>query len=260
MAFTGGRVLTMDPHLPEAEAVLIEDGRVQAVGADGHVRGAAPAGAEMVDLAGRTVIPGLIDGHCHLELSATHIAYTVLCQVDRCPTIPAILAALAARAAVTPAGEWVIGRTDVGLALYVPEGRTVLRADLDAAVPDHPCVLFTGLHVVTLNTAALRVTGLLDGSAELPRGAAADIPSGRAKEIWDWLPLPPVGRERIAAAIRDVGRERWTARGVTTIAELPFTLDGIAAMGDLRDRGELPVRLGLWMQTPRFAGVAWDHG
>ena len=130
----------------------------------------------------------------------------------------------------------------------------MLRADLDAAVPDHPCVLFTGLHVVTLNSKALAVTGLLDGTSLLPRGAAVDLESGRAKEVWDWLPLPGFGRERIAAAIRDVGRAWWTARGVTTIAELPFTLDGIAAMDDLRRAGELPVRLGLWLQTPRFDG------
>ncbi len=256
----------MDDRLPLAEAVLIRGGRVAAVGSDHDVRAAATSACHFEDLAGRHVIPGIVDGHCHLELTATHLAYAVSCHLATHPSIVAITAAVAARAGETPPGEWVIGRSDFGLPLYVDERRAIERADLDAAVPNHPCVVFSGLHLCTLNTPALRVCGLLDGSAILPRGAAVDVASGRAKEIWDWLPLPTFGRERIAAAIRDIGRERWTSRGVTTIAELPFTLDGIAAVQDLRRRGELPVRLGLWLQVPRFgmpetaAGAGFETG
>lgn len=71
-------------------------------------------------------------------------------------------------------------------------------------------MIFAGLHAVTLNAAALRVTGLLDGSATLPRGSAIDLDSGRGKELWDWLPLPRYSRAAIADAIRDEGRARWT--------------------------------------------------
>ena len=203
IAFTGGRILTMDDRQPLAEAVLIRGGRVAAVGSDHDVRAAATSACHFEDLAGRHVIPGIVDGHCHLELTATHLAYAVSCHLATHPSIRAITEAVAARAAETPPGEWVIGRSDFGLPLYVDERRAIERADLDAAVPDHPCVVFSGLHLCTLNTTALRVCGLLDGSAILPRGAAVDVASGRAKEIWDWLPLPTLGLERIAAAIRD---------------------------------------------------------
>ncbi len=256
IAFLGGRVLTMDPARPEASAVLIRAGRVAAVGDDDEVRTAAAAGAELHDLRGRTVIPGIVDAHCHLELSATHLAYAALCLVgDEHRSIADIQATLERAAERTPPGEWVIGRADFALALFVADRRPVVRADLDAVTTDHPCVLFAGLHGCTLNTRALADCGLLDGSATLPPGAAVDVASGRAKEIWDWLPLPTYGRERVAAAIAAEGRSRWAARGVTTVAELPFSHDGIAAFQDLHRRRALPVRIGLWLHTPRLGSI-----
>jgi predicted amidohydrolase YtcJ len=256
IAFLGGRVLTMDPVRPEATAVLLRDGRVVAVGDDDEVRAAASARAETYDLGGRTVIPGMVDAHCHLELTATHLAYAALCLVgDQHRSIADIQATLERTAERTAPGEWVIGRADFALALFVADQRPVVRADLDAVTTDHPCVLFAGLHGCTLNTRALADTGLLDGSATLPPGAAVDLDSGRAMEIWDWLPLPTYGRERAAAAIAEQGRERWTARGITTVAELPFSHDGIAAFQDLHRRRALPVRIGLWLHTPRLGSI-----
>ena len=78
IAFLRGRVLTMDPARPEATAVLVRGGRVAAVGSDDDVRAAAASRAELYDLCGRTVIPGMVDAHCHLELTATHFAYAAL--------------------------------------------------------------------------------------------------------------------------------------------------------------------------------------
>lgn len=256
IAFLGGRVLTMDPTRPEASGVLVQDGRVAAVGDDAEVRAAAGTGADLYDLRGRTVLPGLIDGHCHLELTATHLAYATQCLTGGdIRTIADICATLERAAERTPPGEWVIGRADFAIALFIDDRRPVVRADLDAVTTDHPVVLFAGLHGCTLNTRALADTGLLDGSATLPRGADIDLESGRAKEIWDWLPLPTFGRERVAAAIASQGRDRWAARGITTVAELPFSHDGIAAFQDLRRSRSLPVRVGLWLHTPRLGTI-----
>ena len=138
IAFTGGRILTMDDRLPQAEAVLIRGGRVAAVGSVDDVRAAASSACHFEDLAGRHVIPGIVDGHCHLELTATHLAYAVSCHLATHPSILAITAALATRAGETPPGEWVIGRSDFGLPLYVEERRAIERDDLDAAVPTIP--------------------------------------------------------------------------------------------------------------------------
>jgi hypothetical protein len=250
-AFLGGEFLTMDPARPVAGGLVARDGRIVAVGDPDELSRSLPAGAARVDLAGRVVLPGFVDAHCHLELATTHLAYAVGCFAPPHRSIADLCRALAERAAVTPSGEWVVGRANFALERWIEDGRPLLRSDLDAAVPEHPAVVLSGLHVCTLNTRALEATGVLAGGA-LPRGASLDPETGRATELWDWLPLPRYGVEATATAVRDLGRQLFVARGVTSIGELPFTLDGVRAFQELHRRGELPARLRLWYHVPRL--------
>ncbi len=212
-----------------------------------------PADARRVDLGGRVVLPGFVDGHCHLELTTMHLAYAVSCFAPPHASLEEICRSLAARATGVAPGAWIVGRANFSLDLWVDEHRTLSRADLDPVTPDHPTVVFTGLHQCTLNTRALEVTGLL--SEPPPRGATLDGPSGRAMELWAQLPLPSYGVDATAAALRGLGTELFTRHGVTSIAEIPFTSDGIRAYQALHRRGELPFRLGLWYHVPRLCDV-----
>jgi len=244
----------MDGRGTVAGGLVARAGRVLRVGDSRELDAQLPAGAERIDLGGRVVLPGFVDAHCHLELSTTHLAYAVQCFVPPHRTLEDICRAMAERARDAPPGEWIVGRANFSLERWVEDGRPLLRADLDAALPDHPAVVLSGLHVCTLNTRALETTRLLLG-AELPRGASLDLETGRATELWDWLPLPRYGAEAAAEAIRDLGRDLFQARGVTSIGEIPFTLDGIHAFQELRRRGELPARLRLWYHVPRFGSA-----
>ena len=253
-AFLGGRIVTMDPSGRIASGIVVKDGSVVAVGDAADLDRALPGDARRIDLDGRVVLPGFVDAHCHLELSATHLAYAVGCFIPPHRSLADICRVLAVRARETPAGDWVVGRANFSLERWVEEARPLFRADLDAAVPDHPAVVLSGLHVCTLNTRALEVTGLLNGVSP-PRGASLELETGRATELWDWLPLPRYGCEATAAAIRDIGRELFQKRGVTSIGEIPFTADGIHAFQELRRRQELPTRLWLWYHVPRLASI-----
>ena len=101
-----GNVLTMDGRQPQAEAIAIASGRILAVGSDIDILDFAGAGTKKVDLGGKTVVPGFIDGHCHPAYSGRRHLRFIDCDLR---SISAIQDAVRERAAKTPPGEWVAG-------------------------------------------------------------------------------------------------------------------------------------------------------
>ncbi len=168
--------VTMGAEAEPARAMLIADGRIAAIGPAGPVRAAGP-GAAVVRLDGATVIPGLIDAHCHVA-DVGYLAAAADCSQPSAPGIAAIGARLAEAAGRTPEGAWVTGG---GYAEYkLHENRHPTRDDLDQAVPGRPAVLYhTSLHACVLNTAALREAGFADGQPDPPGGAFGRDDEGR---------------------------------------------------------------------------------
>ena len=138
LLISNARIRTLDAAGTMATAVAIADGRIVAVGGTEVAAAALPPHARRIDLGGRTVLPGLIDAHTHLEGTALHLAHYADCHVPPHRDIPGILGALAAHAAATPPGEWVIGQGSFMLAEKLAEERFPTLAEMDAAVPDHP--------------------------------------------------------------------------------------------------------------------------
>ena len=123
----------------------------------------------MVRLDGATVVPGLIDAHCHVA-DVGYLAAAADCSQPSAPDIPAIQARLRAAADRTPEGSWVTGGGYVEYKLR--EGRHPTRDELDQAVPNRPAVVYhTSLHACVLNTAALREAGFADQQPD-PAGGA----------------------------------------------------------------------------------------
>src|SRR5262249_3574568 len=135
-----------------ARCLLVRDGRIAAVGQPGEIRAAASPGAAVVRLDGATIIPGLIDAHCHVA-NIGYLAAGADCSQPSAPGIPAIQARLREAAGQTPEGSWVTGSGYVEYKLR--EGRHPTRADLDAAGPDRPAALYPpALHPCAPSTAA----------------------------------------------------------------------------------------------------------
>ena len=133
LVLVNGHIVTMDARQPRASAVAIADGRFLAVGSDEDVRNLATAGTRVVDLGGKTVLPGFIDAHSHPAAAGLRHLKRVDCDLR---SIADIQAAIRARAEKTPAGEWVLGfKYDD---TKTREGRPLTRQDLDAAAPAHP--------------------------------------------------------------------------------------------------------------------------
>ena len=168
--------VTMAPA-GRAESMLVRDGRITAIGPAAAVRAAAEPGAAVVRLDGATVIPGLIDAHCHV-MNIGYLAAGADCSQPAAPDIAAVQARLREAADRTPAGSWVTGSGYVEYKLA--EHRHPTRADLDAAVPDRPAVVYhTSLHACVLNSAALREAGFADGQPDPPDGVLGRDGQGR---------------------------------------------------------------------------------
>ena len=129
---TNGNIVTLDSNDSIANSVLVRNGRVAAVGNDLQ----APAGAEVIDLQGRTMIPGLMDSHVHFIRAGLRPGYDMR-EMESVRSIAELQDALSAKAASVPAGALITivgGWSPVQLA----ENRFPTVAELDEALPDNP--------------------------------------------------------------------------------------------------------------------------
>ena len=166
LLFAGGRVLTLDPDRPEAEAVWVEGGRIRAVGDAAAVRRMASSPLEVVDVSGATVLPGFIDAHVHLAMLGGQLNGIPLKPLR---SVHAVREAVRARARALPPGTWIRGFGYNHLLLE--ERRHPTRDDLDAVSPLHPVLLTrTCGHIAVANSAALRAAGLGEREPDPPGG------------------------------------------------------------------------------------------
>ena len=235
-----------------ARSMLIRDDRIAAVGSAEQARAAAAPGAQVVSLDGAAVLPGLIDAHCHL-FDVGYLASGADCSQPAAPDIPAIIARLRAAADATPDGSWVTGSGYVEYKL--PEGRHPTRADLDAAVPGRPAILFhTSLHACVLNTPALREAGLDDRQPDPPGGQFGRDGEGRLNGVihegptfallWGGL-RRDVERMNAAERVGLVARaaRHFASRGVTAACDADARGASLTAYAEADDQGALGVRI-----------------
>ncbi len=235
-----------------ADAMLLRDGRIAAVGTAEAVRAAAAPGATVVRLDGATVVPGLIDAHCHVA-DVGYLATAADCSQPSAPDIPAIQARLREADGRTPEGSWVTGAGYVEYKLH--EGRHPTRGELDQAVPGRPAVLYhTSLHAAVLNTAALAEAGFADGQPDPPDGAFGRDAQGRLDGVVFERPMfalfernlrEDIARMGAAARIGLIGAasQRLAAFGVTGACDADMRTDTYAAYAEADAAGLLGVRI-----------------
>jgi len=139
LTLVNGRIHTMDDRNSVVSSVTIRDGRFAAVGGWGWPSGSA---GEVIDLRGRTVVPGLIESHTHFVSLANRPGYHVA-QWELASNVAEVLALLAARRRDVPEGQFITAM-GAGTPRMFAELRLPTLAEIDAAVPDRPVFLYQG--------------------------------------------------------------------------------------------------------------------
>jgi predicted amidohydrolase YtcJ len=235
--FHGGPILTMEAGVPRVEALAVAQGRILAVGSEAEVMATRSDGTEVVDLAGRALLPGFIDAHGHFANALQVVDWA---NIQRPPAGPVASIAdlqmvLREHVASHPVakGEWVIayGYDPDGFS----DGRPLDKADLDPLFPDNPVmVIHNSNHGAVLNSRALALAGY-DASTPDPAGGVivrrpgSTEPAGLVMEtaflpLFIHMPQPSYDERlsRFAAAQR-----LYTSKGITTVQ------DGATVAGDL---------------------------
>lgn len=247
--YHNGRIVTVDAGFTIAQAVAIRDGRFQAVGSNDAILAQAGPDTRIVDLGGRTAIPGLFDSHLHLYMTAMEAPRVPL--ID-CRSIADVQAAIAERAASTPRGDWIIARMGWHESL-LRENRMPTRDELDAAAPDHPVFVPRGGHVGSANSAALALAGISEGTQDPPGGLivrekGGQRPTGLLLEKAAYMlravlpPPPPVETEK--ALLRDA-MALLNGYGIVATMDPGLNPHQIGVYESLRDDGAMTVRTDL---------------
>lgn len=258
--YVGGSIVTMDPQNRVVEALAVDGDRIVSTGSRAELRAwAEDAGAEVIDLEGRTIVPGFIDAHGHFPGAGLTAVFVDLNSppIGSVESIENLVTLLSQRAAETPEGEWILGiGYDDTLML---EQRHPTRHDLDRVSTRHPIgVLHISGHLGVANTAALEVSGI---SAETPDPQGGLIrredAGGRPNGVLEETATQPI-TSRLVPGFVDVlrmlerAKELYLEQGVTT-AQSGATAAGLVRLFDWASwLGLVPLRLIVW-PTPAAA-------
>lgn len=249
-----GNIVTVDDAQPRARAVAIAGGRFLAVGSDADVLNLASARTKKIDLGGRTVVPGFIDGHAHVASSGNLHLKQVDCDLR---SIEAIVTALRERAAKTRPGDWVLGfkYDDTKTA----EGRPLSLADLDGVSRDHPVyVEHRGGHTAYVNPRALALGGISEATPDPPGGRYDRDPAtgkltGRiaenAREPLDRLIPATLTRDDRREGVRIISK-MMTRAGLTSAHDAFGAPEDLQAYQDARESGDLGLRV--------YCSIGWQ--
>ncbi|MBI2906905.1 MAG: amidohydrolase [Chloroflexi bacterium] len=246
-------VLTLDDALPRAQLVAVSGDRVLSVGGADDLGDLSGPSSRVIDCAGKTLIPGFIDAHCHIFAFAASLL-SIDCRPGAVASIEDIKAAVRRKAQQTPPGAWI--RCTGYDEFHLSEKRHPTRHDLDEAAPDYPVKLtHRSTHACVLNSLALSMAGITRETPD-PTGGFIDRddagePTGLLFEMEDYLARhvgPTCGAEEMRQGLR-LADQRYLSLGITSLQDATHTNDLAqrAAFRELKQRGDLSPRL--WMMA-----------
>jgi predicted amidohydrolase YtcJ len=252
-----GKILTVDGDFSMARAVAIRGDRFVAVGSDDAVRSMAGPKTRQIDLKGRTVIPGLIDGHLHNAGGGPGV------DLSKVRSMAELLAAVEARARSAPRGELILSNADWHEA-QLHEKRLPHRTELDRAAPNHPVVLVRGGHEFILNSAAFERWSITRDTksppgGEIGRDASGDLNGELVDTARGLVKLPPPPKltpEAIESQMKLLNAVGLTGIRIPGGFQFgPDVLGPYRMFQQLKAQGRLTMRVNYLMRIYDFSSV-----
>ncbi len=227
--YFGGDIVTIDDRNPTVEAVAVKEGKILAVGSKADLLRMQGEKTRLVDLGGKTLLPGFLDGHSHY-ISSLLVANQ--CKLYAPPSgpgkdVPSIVAELKRYAAERkiPAGELIMGYGYDDTVM--PDGRLLNRGDLDEAFPNNPVRIdHVSMHGAVMNSLALNKYGYSAATETPPGGVIVRKPGSR--EPWGLIMetafMPVLEQSEAMTAQQEVdwsraGQMLYAQAGITTAHE-----------------------------------------
>jgi len=243
LVLRGGKVVAADKDWRIAQAAAIKDGRFLAVGDDAAIAAHIGSGTQVIELGGRTVVPGLIDSHLHQLFAALNGPAV---QLLGARSIADVQKAIADRVARTEPGKWVTASSGWHESI-LEEGRMPTRHELDRVAPHNPVFIPRGGHVITVNSKALELAGINKDTPNPDGGIIVRDASGEATGVLlekaanlvrKILPPPPSNMvELLKAAMRDLN-----SYGIVGVVEPGIDERQLALYRAVDEAGEMTVR------------------
>lgn len=259
--FLNGNIYTVDDSFSKAEAIAVKNEYILYVGTNEIAKKFITPDTDVIDLEGKTVLPGLIEGHTHFGWLSQSLV-----EIDGIgKTKEDILLEIKKKASEIPAGEWILGRgwnNEIWDNTDFPT-----KEDLDEVAPNNPvCIIRTCCHAYWTNSKALDLAGINKDSVDPeggeisrhedgePNGMLVDTAGDKLMDV-----VPPYQGEKQLEALKK-GQEYITSFGFTSIMDAGATIDEIEAMKTLCESGEMSLRLYVYAKEGEAAEYYYKNG
>ena len=247
LIYHNGSVVTMDGNETITEAIAISGDSILATGNDRTILEMADSSTDIIDLEGRSLLPGLIDSHTH-PLGAAMIEFDH--AIPDLHQISDVLAYIAARTKSVAEGDWIV--IQQVFITRLKERRYPTRKEMDSVAPNHPVIFRTGPDA-SLNSLAMQRAGIRKGM-DVPDGSKVETdpesgdPSGILRGWSRLLDIPSTGKTpterdrqlRLLGLMRD-----YNANGITGIVDRNASDSAVEIYKSIQEDNQLSVRVAL---------------
>jgi predicted amidohydrolase YtcJ len=242
-----GKIVTVDRDFSICQAMAVKEGRVIRVGSDEEILRTRGANTTVVDLAGKMVLPGLIDSHTHpTDACMTEFDH----PIPEMETITEVLDYIHARADAVGSGQWVVVRQV--FITRLKEQRYPTRDELDQVAPHNPVLFATGPDA-SLNSLALKLSGIdkdfrIDGPGKIEKDPKSGEPTGILRNCTRYVKVEPSAKKpsehdqerRLIELFHD-----YNSVGITSIIDRDAYRPAIDRYQKMHEAGALTVRLAI---------------